>query len=294
MKLLFPEAEVTRSLSSNLLKSYATNLQQEDTRVIAVNEIMAKRLEAIGIKAQPIGKEGFVSGLAAPQVEGADSEEDELGNIIKAESEQEITCEEAREEAENILAQAREDAARIEREAREWAEQEKEKVLAQAKEQGYAEGLEQVRRENAGLEAKFKEKEKQLEAEYQKLVDGLEPQFVDTITGIYEQIFNVELQSYRDIVCHLISTTIRKIEGSREFLIHVSKDDYSYVSTQKEQLVAGITSSSATVEVIEDMTLAANDCFIETDGGIYDCGLGTQLSELKKKLKLLTFDGNEL
>ena len=33
--------------------------------------------------------------------------------------------------------------------------------------------------------------------------------------------------------------------------------------------------------------------FIETDGGIFDCGLGTQLSELKKRLMLLAYSREE-
>lgn len=35
------------------------------------------------------------------------------------------------------------------------------------------------------------------------------------------------------------------------------------------------------MDIIEDMTLAKNECMIETDNGIFDCGLGTELSELK-------------
>ena len=47
--------------------------------------------------------------------------------------------------------------------------------------------------------------------------------------------------------------------------------------------------ANCNVEVVEDLTLAKNECLIETDSGIYDCGLGTQLEEVKKKLMLLAF-----
>ena len=57
------------------------------------------------------------------------------------------------------------------------------------------------------------------------------------------------------------------------------------MSMQKKQLVAGLAISSA-VDIIEDLTLAKGECFIEADGGIFDCGLGTQLKELRKKLKV--------
>ena len=44
------------------------------------------------------------------------------------------------------------------------------------------------------------------------------------------------------------------------------------------------------VEVVEDATLGKNDCLIETENGIFDCGLGTQLAELRQKLKLLSYE----
>ncbi|MFQ7204259.1 hypothetical protein [Waltera sp.] len=59
----------------------------------------------------------------------------------------------------------------------------------------------------------------------------MEPEFVDTITGIYEHISCIP-HSYREVLCS-ISTTMRKSEDNRSFLIHVSKEDYPYVSMQK-------------------------------------------------------------
>ena len=101
----------------------------------------------------------------------------------------------------------------------------------------------------------------------------------------------MELQSYREILAHLISSTLRKIDGSHDFMVHVSKDDYPYVSMQKKQITAQAASPNASVEIIEDMTLGKGECLIETEGGIFDCGLGTQLAELRQKLKLLSYEG---
>ena len=97
----------------------------------------------------------------------------------------------------------------------------------------------------------------------------------------------MELSSYREILTALISDVLHKLEGSKNFIIHVSKDDYAYVSMQKKQMLAGAVSESTTVDVVEDAAVARNECMIETENGIFDCGLGTQLSELKKRLTLL-------
>jgi flagellar assembly protein FliH len=62
---------------------------------------------------------------------------------------------------------------------------------------------------------------------------------------------------------------------------------------QKKQLLSGTAAGVSSVDVVEDMTLSKNDCMIETDGGIFDCSLGTQLTELKQKLMLLAWSREE-
>ena len=44
------------------------------------------------------------------------------------------------------------------------------------------------------------------------------------------------------------------------------------------------------LEIISDMTLAPSGCMIETENGVYDCSLDTQLAELGRKLKLLSYE----
>ena len=294
----FPEAEVTRSLSSNLLKRGFTKLVEEDARVINTNDLVAKRIRELAAKMQQEEGTGFVSGLSAEKVDAlvTDTEDNEgeqqvSGNVIKAGEDLKKLKEEAEAEAQKILEDARTQADSILQNARAQAESEKSEVLEQARKQGQQEAKAEAEQAEAEREAEYQKKANGLEAEYQKRMDELEPKFVDTITGIYEHIFHVDLHSYRDVLCYLISSTMRKTEDNRSFLIHVSKDDYPYVSMQKKQISAGATSPNSTVEIIEDITLGKGECLIETESGIFDCGLGTQLSELRQKLKLLSYEG---
>lgn len=151
--------------------------------------------------------------------------------------------------------------------------------------------MEQAKAQEDKLTARYQEKEKELEDFYCRQMEELEPKFVDAITSIYEHIFHVELGSYREILTHLIASTLRKLESSREFLIHVSREDYPFVNMQKKQLSAVVTSDS--LDVVEDMALHKNDCLIETEGGIFDCGLDTELTELRQRLVLLSWAKEE-
>ena len=72
--------------------------------------------------------------------------------------------------------------------------------------------------------------------------------------------------------------------------MHISSLDYPYVSMEKKLLEGALPSPSATLELVEDTTLGHNECMIETEGGIFDCSLGTQMAELKKRLKLLAYE----
>lgn len=280
-------------MSRNLVKQmFTTVVQPDEKRVIDTNELVQRRLKE-NMARQCSG--GFVAGLEAPEAELHMTEDTDglSGNVIKAQEDGGQLLAQAREEADAILAEAKVRAMRICEDAKAQAEMEKTRILAEARHQGYAEGVSKARGEaQAEAEAARKEcreKEKQLEDFYQQQIDGLEPQLVDVITDIYQHIFHVELGSYREILAHLISNTLRKIEGSHDFLIHVSKEDYPHVSMQKKQILAGAVSANCNVEVVEDMTLEKNECLIEAEGGIFDCGLGTQLAELKQKLTLLSW-----
>ena len=284
-------------MSSNLFKRGNANVQQDEVRVIEVNALMARRIEALGLKIEQPENGGFVAGMPVQSMD-ADGLQDEFeeglsGNVIKMQSPSEMT-ENQREEvslaAEQILEEAREQARQIVEEAVAQAEAEKHAILEEARTQGFQEGKESARQENERLAREYAEKKEALEAEYNQLIERLEPEFIDTLTDIYEHIFHVDLHSYREILVYLISSTLRKIDGNRTFYIHVSKEDYPYVSMQKKQMAAGAASPSSSIEIVEDNTLSKNECLIETENGVFDCGLGTQLAELKQKLMLLSYE----
>ena len=284
-------------MSSNLLKRGFTKLVEEDARVINTNDLVAKRIRELSVKMQQGEGTGFVSGLTADKVDSlvtdteAEGDPQTSGNVIKAGEDLQKLKEDAETEARRILEDAKAQAESILQEAKEQAEARKADVLEQARQLGQQEAKAEADRAESRRASEYQKKLAGLDAEYQKRIDELEPEFVDTITGIYEYIFHVDLHSYREVLCYLISSTMRKTEDNRSFLVHVSKEDYPYVSMQKRQIMAEATAPNSTVEIVEDMTLGKGECLIETDNGIFDCGLGTQLSELRQKLKLLSYEG---
>lgn len=287
-------------MSSNLLKQGYGYLvsRTEEKRIIDTNELAARRLEELAEarRSQTQGEEeqdGFVQGLEAEDVSALLEDTGGKPQVLKAETaraDMAALLEEAKGQAKEILDEARAQAEQLVKEALEQAEISKKAVLDEARMNGYRDGSDKARAEAESLKQQLKSREKALEAEYQNALEQMEPQLVEAITGIYEHVFHVELYSYREILVHLIASTLRKVDGNKEFLVHVSKEDYPYVNMQKRQLQAGMT-GGVSLEIIEDVTMEKNACMIETEGGIFDCGLGTQLEELRKRLMLLSYTG---
>lgn len=277
-------------LSKALVKQIYMTVQDDEKRVISADELIQRRQEEYERWQRVADEDGFVSGLPAEELEfTTDGENGSGSNVIKVQEKADQIMENARAAAETTLATARAEAARIQEEARDMIQAERERVLAEAQQQGYSEGYARAQAEGDAIRQEYRQKEEELDQYYQQQIDEMEPQMVDAISAIYEHIFHVELGSYRDILGHLISDTLRKMEGGHDFMVHVSKEDYPYISMQKKQILTGAVAANCNVEVIEDLALAKNECMIETDSGIYDCGLDTQLEALRQKLLLLSW-----
>lgn len=285
-------------MSSNFFKSSAV-VQEREVRIINSNDIVAKKLESIAkyVENDTEGElEGvFSEGIGATEVavllnDGEEAASDFEEGIVAADkgskADMQITSktasdiiQRANEEAEQILAAARKEALEIKNEA-----------SRAGSEQGYAEGLKRGSDELAHKQQELEQMKKDLEADYRNVVEELEPRLVDVITDVYEHVFGIVLDEHREILLHLVNTTLFQMEGVKKFLLHVSKDDYPYISMQKKELVSGTGIAVENVEVVEDFSMKKGQCIIETDGAIFDCGFKTQMEELRKQLKLLSYE----
>lgn len=293
---------------SNLYKSAYVVQKESESRVIDSNDMVAKKIQhlteimeaQLEQTADEASYEGFVEGLDAVQVESLLGDQDaplSEENVPDVPSQEEQIAS-AREELEQLKAQADavvEDAKENAKQIVAKAEADAGKIADDARRTGYDEGY------NSGYQegfAKAKEAEDKLyeqdalrQQEYEKALAEMEPMLVGTLCDIYEHVLGIELAGRSDVVMHLLSRALRTIEGGVNFLVHVSSEDYPYVTEHKDELSATLGSVN-TLEIIEDITLSQGKSFIETESGIYDCGLGVEMELLKKELKLLSRDDN--
>ena len=292
-------------MSSNLLKQYNVSVDFEKTRVIDTNELVRKKIAELNRKMQESVKDRgldefeaeFTDGIEAIRVsellnDEADSGEFE-GGLVKAVPVYEgPTEEEINQMIEERLAEANMQAQEIVDAADREAANIKKQAQNEGSKQGYDEGVMRAKAELEKKEAELQERRQQLEREYEAKVGQLEPIFIDTITDVYEQIFHVDLSNYHEILVYLVESIMKKSDEDTQFMVHVSPKDYPQMMTKKADLLECVNRDNIRVEIIEDVTVPARQCIIETENGVFDCGIDTQLEELKKRFKLLAYQKN--
>lgn len=280
-------------------------VSSDEKCVIDSNSRMEQRIEELEALRQarlnaPVGygddeetEAEFVSGLGGEAIDAllADNAEGAESGIIKAQAQmQGPDLEEIEAQAQAMIEDAQAQIDEMMEAAGQEIEMQRRQAIEDGNRQGYDEGYRQGLAEADEMKRALQNEKRQLEEEYDRMVENLEPRFIETITEIYSHIFGIELADNRDILVHLIDSTLRRVESSRTFIVHVSAEDYPFVNMQKQELTEGATAGKGMVEIIEDIALGQGACLIETDGGIFDCGVDTQLQALTNKLRVLSFE----
>lgn len=287
------------NINKNLFKSNWVVVHDEELRIIDNNALSEMKMKAVRpqpeVEAQSHdmdGEEGFSEGIPSEHLEALlDVDADSDSNVIKGVSREErdallAEIEQAKSELQDLRAQA----DRMIEDAHSEIEEMKAQAYEEAKEKGYQDGHAQGMQEAEAVREECLRKDEQRARDYQQQIENLEPRFIEELTDIYEHIFKVEISRYHELVSSLLSNAIQKIDGTKNYMIHVSKEDYQNVTGNKERLRSETGGGNVVMEIIEDVTLSQSQCFIETENGIYDCSLDTQLKELARKLKLLSYE----
>lgn len=280
---------------SNLYKAGFVHLG-EDARVIDMNAILEKRLkeEAERRSRQPehelvAAQDGFTEGLNAEKVDVLLEPDAEAASQQNASIQEQEQLNQEIEEARNELASLQAQLEQEKEQAQLEIDQMKTKAFEEANEQGYQEGYRKGLDSVQELQKQCEDERLQQEQEYQKKLEEMEPLMVDTLCDVYSHIFKVEAKEHKELVLKLLQDTLLKVDGTGSIIVHVAKEDYAYVQEQKAALLEEAGMQSGSVEIVSDAALARAQCMIETEGGVYDCSLDTELAELKRRLMLLAY-----
>ncbi len=271
---------------SNLYKS-RVNQQKDEcyTRVIDHNEILEQKLSVLFMeqeaKLRKLAGEDpqnpqFQKGLAAVQLSVPHAPELEIDYV-----------EQAKEEADQIVKKATADAEEILKRAVQEAQQLKDEARKEGSSQGYSEGMQRAQAEADQMKQRLDKMRAQQEEEYAARLEQMEPELMEVVLEVFTKVLQTDLQVQQDILLHLIKNTVQHIKNSREFRVRVSEEDYTGVSGHKAEILQKIGSEAA-FDIIMDDSIEQGQCVIDTDEGIFNCGLDVQYANLIRNLRALS------
>ena len=148
---------------------------------------------------------------------------------------------------------------------------EAERIAADMVAEAEAEGLEQGRLEASELVRRIEALEEELRNQSDRNIQAAARELVESV--LRERVASHE--GFLAMVRH----SLRAMRRGREIFLRVHPDRAEHLQKHRQSLVA-VLGRARTIEIREDISLPRDGCVVETDAGLLDVGLGTQLGAL--------------
>lgn len=271
-------------IDSNELAKRLIQKQEEEYKAKLLEEERQRRLAAMEESGEqiPEGMDvdeflGLVDTISAePQEEPADMSE-----------QTEAILNEAREEAERIIADANSQADEILSAAQLNADAMKNLARQDGEKEGYNEGTQRAAMELQNAQMQMQTEVDRIQNDYMEKQLQMEREIIEMCLPVFEHVFNVELSGRKDVLYHLLDHCIMKIERTGQMQIKVSETNAEFIKGKKDEIQEKV-GAEVGLDIIADPLLNDSQCIIETDGGIFDCSIDTELDNLIRQIRALS------
>lgn len=264
---------------SNLVKGGFVIRTSDEKRVINYNQRIEARLREL--------ERARIEELRA---QGIEPEETYFEEGLEAEAPDVPSFEETSAQAEAMIREAEEEANRILEDARKEADQitilaqnKSLRLMEEQKYVGYQHGLEQAQAETESLKTQLQEeyyqKKEDLQKEYNSRSATMERDIVEVVIQVFEKVFGIQFQDKKEILLHLVRNTLMNVEIGKTFRIRLNEGNRRFFENHLEDLKERV-GAEVSVELVYDSTLDDSQCLIETDSGVFDCGIDMELNNL--------------
>lgn len=261
---------------SNVIKAYTVCYDKSVMKTIDSRQTWKDKEELLRKKQhptpEPSSEEGFISGIKATLVKELPTDED--------------TNEDTKHQSKQLLENASKEAAQILDQAKEEASRKQKEIYEEAKAKGYQDGMAKAQLELKAKNAELDHKLQQIQQDYENMVKELEPQIAGIIATLVEKITGIMANDHDEVILHLVEKALKNLDQSDNLTLRVSKEDYNFINAKKEILLSSV-GREIEIQIIEDSSLMKNQCLIETDLTVINCGLDEQLKNLITDIKLL-------
>jgi len=164
-----------------------------------------------------------------------------------------------------------------------------EQIKEQAREEGFEAGYEEgIVAAKAAIEQKMNQLDQERETmlvQNQAYIHDLEPKVAETIS----QLLHKMIGRYADdpnIILYLVRLAFEEINIYGSIVIKCSPEDFDHLVAHKDELSENL-SEKVNLEILKEINMEKDQCFIETDMGNIDCSLNVRLDSLQKELRLI-------
>jgi flagellar biosynthesis/type III secretory pathway protein FliH len=175
----------------------------------------------------------------------------------------------AREAAEALLTDARSSASEIREQSR-----------SEGIDQGRAEGKEQL----VPAVIAFANAGQALIVFEEQMIARHAPEIVRLALEIAEKIIGKSLLAEPEIIASVLERARREVVEARRIFVHINPEDYELLSEIRPDLLKTGNNAGRVVEIVRDENLGRGGCRLETEIGVVDATVATQLSELRRQL----------
>lgn len=194
--------------------------------------------------------------------------------------------EDARNQAQAIIDDANAQAQEILNAAQLNADAMKNLARQDGEKEGYNEGTQRAALELQDAQQQMRAEVERVQNEYMERELHMEREIVEMCLPVFEHVFAAELSGRKDVIYHLLDHCIMKIERTGQMQIKVSDANAEYIKSKKEE-IQGKVGAEVGLDIIADPLLNDDQCIIETDGGIFDCSIDTELDNLIREIRAL-------
>jgi len=127
----------------------------------------------------------------------------------------------------------------------------------------------------------------------EKLMDMVMGQ-VDSIEGLEKQLVTVVMDAVlkiigsfdnQELVARVVHQGLNAVRGSKSVIMRVSVTDEKNLRASLQSYLVGRDNPAGYVSLIADPNLKSGDCILETEQGVVEASLNSQLNILKRSLE---------
>jgi flagellar assembly protein FliH len=190
----------------------------------------------------------------------------------------------AEEHAKALLQDAFERASQLLSEAGQRGDALVEKVQADARVSGHAEGAAAADREMSDMMATMRNLVDMARVERHKLMESAEPELVRLAVGIAERVLHQQIALDRGVVVEMAKVAISRLVEKESITVRVNPGDLERMKEHRDELLNN--GEIKNFRVVEDQRVDRGGVVVETDGGTIDARISTQVNEAKRVLHI--------